>query len=178
MVTILFPGRHHMLTKFQYTYLRSVIDQGISEKKIDRVVFAVTSADHANTRRNPVPLYLRVLAIEKFSRDLPCEIKIYPIPDVAQTDKFAEYILHQIEYHGGEKLTSKNTVLASSTPQVIGLFKKLGFADLPVELIDVKKEKYSHLRPYESKQAMIGESIQTGRNTRLKLRRISTLNTI
>lgn len=60
-----------MLTKFQYNYLRSLIDKGINGKNIDRIIFAITSADHANTRRNPIPLYLRVLAIEKFSRDLP-----------------------------------------------------------------------------------------------------------
>lgn len=149
MVTILFPGRHHLLTKFQYCYLRGLIDQGINGKKIDRIIFAITSADHANTRRNPIPLYLRVLVIEKFSRDLPCEVKIYPIPDVKQTKKFAEYMLHQIEYQGGEKLTPKNTILACSTPSVIDLFKKLKFDNSPVELIDAKKNKYSNLRPYE-----------------------------
>ena len=149
MVTILFPGRHHMLTKFQYSYLRSILDQGFNNKKIERIIFAVTSSDHANTRRNPIPLYLRVLEIEKFSRDLPCEIKIYPIPDVKQTDKFAEYLLHQIEYQGGEKLTPKNTILACSTPPVINLFKKLKFEVLPAELTDARKDRYSTLRPYE-----------------------------
>lgn len=148
MVNILFPGRHHILTKFQYSYLRSIIDEGINGEKVDKIIFAVTSADHANTRRNPVPLYLRSLAIEKFSRDLPCEIKIYPISDVKYTDKFAEYILHQIEYLG-EKLNDKNTILACSTPNIINMFKKLKFKNLPFELIDEKKDKYSNLRPFE-----------------------------
>ena len=149
MVTILFPGRHHMLTKFQHEYLMKVISEGIGGKKVDRIIFAITSADHANTRRNPIPLYLRVLAIDKFSRDLPCEVKIYPISDVKQTNKFAEYIISQIDHLGGEKLNSKNTVLACSTPSVIELFKKLKFDNLPVELVNAKKDKYSNLRPYE-----------------------------
>ncbi len=157
MVTILFPGRHHMLTKFQYSYLRSIIDQGIKGKKVDRIIFAITSADHANTRRNPIPLYLRVLAIDKFSRDLPCEIKIYAIPDVKNTNKFAEYLLHQVEFQGEEKLTPKNTILACSTPEVIRLFKKLKFENLPVELINEKKEKYSTLRPFEVINLLVKE---------------------
>ena len=125
----------------------------------------MTSADHANTRRNPLPLYLRALAIEKFSRDLPCEVKIYPISDVKQTDKFAEYILHQIEYYGEEKLTPKNSVLACSTPSVIKMFKKLKFDNLPVELIDEKKSKYSTLRPYEVVELLV----KAGKNWRTNL---------
>ena len=155
MVTILFPGRHHLLTKFQHDYLEKIVIEGINGKKVDRIIFAVTSSDHANTRRNPVPLYLRVLAIEKFSRGLPCEIKIYPIPDVSQTNKFAEYLIHQIEYQGGEKINPKNTVLACSTPSVISLFKKLNFENLPVELISEKPERYSHLRPYEVVELLV-----------------------
>ena len=149
MVTVLFPGRHHILTKYQYSFLRGVIDQGIKGKKVDRIIFAITSSDHENTRRNPIPLYLRALEIEKFSRDFPCEVKIYIIPDVKPTDKFAKYIISQIEYQGKEKLTPKNTVLACSTLPVISLFKKLGFQNLPVELIEGKKERYISLRPYE-----------------------------
>src|SRR3989344_7005380 len=127
MVNILFPGRHHMLTKFQYDYLKKLIKEGVGGKKVNRVIFAITSADHANTRRNPIPLYLRALAIDKFSADLGCEIKIYPISDVKGTDKFARYVLSQIEYQSGEKLTPHNTIGACSTPSVIVSFKKLGF---------------------------------------------------
>jgi SAM-dependent methyltransferase len=162
MVTILFPGRHQILTKFQYDYLRSVVDKGINGKKVDRIIFAVTSADHANTRRNPIPLYLRVLSIDKFSRDLPCEVKIYPIPDVVATSKFASYLLRQIEFLGGEKLTPSNTVLACSTPSVIKLFKKLRFANLPAELINEKKDAYSTLRPFE----VINLLVKSGKNWR------------
>lgn len=149
MVTLLFPGRHHMLTKFQHDYLERVIKEGFQGKKITRIVFAVTSSDHSNTRRNPVPFYLRALAIEKFSRDLSCKTKIYSIPDIKPTDKFAEYLIHQIEYQYGDKINPKNAILVCSTPSVLNLFKKLGFDNLPAELIDEKKEVYASLRPYE-----------------------------
>ncbi len=149
MVTLLFPGRHHMLTKFQHAYLKNLIDRGVNGKKIHEIIFAVTSADHSNTRRNPIPLYLRTLAIVKFSTDFNCKVKIYPIPDIKQTPKFARYMISQIFYQGGEKLMPTNTILACSTPDVIRLFKEMKFVNLPVELIDGKKERYSTLRPYE-----------------------------
>jgi len=149
MVTVLFPGRHHLLTKFQHQSLRNLIEERIKGEEVRRIVFAVTSSNHENTRRNPVPLYLRTMAITQFSQDLPCEVKIYPIPDIKKSDKFARYILSQIFYQSGEKLTPENTVVACSTPEVAPLFKKLGFSILPLELVDAKKEKYSALRPYE-----------------------------
>ena len=149
MVNILFSGRHHMLTKFQSEYLRDLIRNGVDGKKVDKIIFAVTSANHENTRRNPVPLYLRVLAIDKFTRDFQCEVKIYPIPDVNATNRFAQYVISQIFYQSGEKLTPENTLIACSTPPVINLFKKLKFSIVNMELLNTKKEEYSTLRPYE-----------------------------
>jgi len=151
-----------MLTKFQHQYLRNLIEDRINGNKVERIVFAVTSSNHENTRRNPVPLYLRTMAITQFAHDLPCEIKIYPLPDAAYSKKFAKYILSQIFYQSGEKLTPENTILACSTPNVINLFKKEGFSNLPVELIDSKKDKYSSLRPYE----VIDLLITSGKNWR------------
>ncbi len=151
-----------MLTKFQSSYLKNLIGQKFNGHKIDRIIFAVTSSNHSNTRRNPIPLYLRALAIEKFSRDFPCEIKIYPIPDVKMTEQFAKYLLGQIYYQGGEKLTPKNTLIACSTPDVIKLFKKLKFKNFPVELINEKKDKYKSLRPYE----VIDILVKSGKNWR------------
>lgn len=149
MVIVLFPGRHHMLTKFQHQYLKNIIEDGIDGKRVDKIIFAVTSANHENTRRNPASLYLRAMAITKFVQDLPCEVKIYPIPDIKQTSKFASYMLNQIFYQSGERLSHANTVLACSTLSVIKMFKKLGFRNLSVELIDEKNEKYCTLRPFE-----------------------------
>ncbi len=42
MTYILFPGRHHVLTRFQAGYLRSIAADAT-------VVWAVTSANHGNT---------------------------------------------------------------------------------------------------------------------------------
>ena len=148
VIYILFPGRHHMLTNFQSEYLRNLAKK-LGLGRTVKIIFAVTSSNHENTRRNPVPLYLRAMAISFLGKDLPCEVLVYPIPDVKQTDKFASYILRQVYYQHGVRLSPKNTVLACSTPPVIRLFKKLGFKNYPVELWDEKKEKYASLRPFE-----------------------------
>ncbi|MFH1308189.1 MAG: methyltransferase domain-containing protein [archaeon] len=149
MVSILFPGRHHILTRFQHQYLRDLIDKGVNGKKVDRIVFIVTSSNHQNTRRNPIPLYLRVMMITKLASNLPCEIKVYAIPDIEYTNKYARYVLSQIFYQSGEKYTPENSILACSSPAVIKLFEKEGFSNVPVELINKKSEKYIDLRPFE-----------------------------
>ena len=59
---VLFPGRHHLLTRFQAGYLRELAGAGATT-----VVWAVTSANHENTKRNPVPYHRREAAIERFS---------------------------------------------------------------------------------------------------------------
>lgn len=144
-----------MLTNFQHAYLSGIVRRGINGQPVKKIIFAVTSANHENTRRNPTSLFLRVLAIDKFSRSLPCETRIYPIPDAKPTDKFAEYILRQVEYQSGEKLMPGNTVLACSTPPVIKLFAKLGFRNMPMELVSAVKEKYRAPRPYEVIDLMV-----------------------
>lgn len=148
-MNLFFSGRHHLLTNFQHDYLSRVIREGVNGKKIATLIFAVNAANHENTRRNPVPLYLRVLAISRFAADLPCRVKIYPIPDVQHTSRFVEFMLAQIEHQSGERLTPANTAVAHSTPSVVAKFRKLGFTVLPVELLRAKPEKYLTRRPFE-----------------------------
>ncbi len=70
---ILFPGRHQLLTNFQFQYLDNLLApdatvQGLDGRavtlpeKVEAIVFAVTSANHSNTRRNPLAFYLRALS--------------------------------------------------------------------------------------------------------------------
>ena len=79
---LLIPGRHQLLTQFQFQYIQRLIQNGLqneadvfgntigSTEKIEAVLFAVTSANHSNTRRNPLPFYLRAIAIEAFGNAL------------------------------------------------------------------------------------------------------------
>jgi hypothetical protein len=84
---ILFPGRHHLLTRFQASYLESLASPSTT------VVWAVTSANHENTRRNPVPYHRREAAIERFSVQTGLRSVVVPVVDTAPTDLFASVTL-------------------------------------------------------------------------------------
>ncbi|HET6478593.1 MAG TPA: class I SAM-dependent methyltransferase [Actinoplanes sp.] len=124
---VLFPGRHHLLTRFQAGYLRGLAAEGAT------IVWAVTSANHENTRRNPVPYHRREAAIERFSVLEGLRSVVVPIFDTAPTDAFAEVTLKTIEVATGLDLTPSDTLVACSTPQVAKLYERLGFAIAPVE---------------------------------------------
>ncbi|MDY7086113.1 MAG: class I SAM-dependent methyltransferase [Actinomycetota bacterium] len=125
---VLFPGRHHLLTRFQAEYLQRLADEGAGT-----IVWAVTSANHENTKRNPVPYHRREAAIERFSVETGLRSVVVPIFDTAPTDRFAQVTLKTVTVATGLELTPADTLVACSTPQVAALYEQLGFAIAPVE---------------------------------------------
>jgi SAM-dependent methyltransferase len=121
---VLFPGRHHLLTRFQADYLR----------RFDAtVIWAVTSANHQNTKRNPIAYDRREAAIERLSAQVGLRSLVVPVFDTAPTERFAEVTLKSVEAVLGERLTAENTTVACSTPDVAAMYEELGFAIAPVE---------------------------------------------
>lgn len=125
---VLFPGRHHLLTRFQADCLQRLADDGATT-----VVWAVTSANHETTKRNPVPFHRREAAIERFSVLTGLRSVVVPIFDTAPTDAFAEVTLKSIAVATGLDLTPADTLVACSTPEVAKLYERLGFAIAQVE---------------------------------------------
>ncbi|WP_229068398.1 class I SAM-dependent methyltransferase [Actinoplanes sp. DH11] len=125
---VLFPGRHHLLTQFQADYLQRLADEGAGT-----IVWAVTSANHENTKRNPVPYHRREAAIERFSVLTGLCSVVVPVFDTAPTDRFAQVTLKTVMVVSGLGLTPENTLVACSTPQVAALYAELGFGIAPVE---------------------------------------------
>ncbi|MEU4532504.1 class I SAM-dependent methyltransferase [Micromonospora ureilytica] len=125
---MLFPGRHHLLTCFQADYLQRLAEDGATT-----IVWAVTSANHENTKRNPVAFHRREAAIERFSVLSGLRSVVVPIFDTAPTDAFAEVTLKTIAVATGLELTPADTLVACSTPQVAKLYERLGFAIAQVE---------------------------------------------
>src|SRR6187402_3431826 len=89
---ILIPGRHHLLTDFQFKYLNRLVQcsmegepdiQGtpLPPTPITAIIFAVTSSNHLGTKRNPVPFYLRAMTIQEFSSHLDVPVFVYGIDD-------------------------------------------------------------------------------------------------
>lgn len=143
---LIMPGRHLALTRFQFEYLKSVIAHGPGQRvgvdgltlgtsgAITGLIFPITSANHHDTRRNPVPFTLRVLALHDFAQELGVPAWIYGIEDVGQIDDFPSFVLRRLSHlsEGRFSLNPENAVVAVSTDTYRG-WAKLGFHILPVE---------------------------------------------
>lgn len=161
-MVLLFPGRHHLLTNFQYHYLMKIILRGLElepdrkgnptrvKEPLKGIVFAVTSANHQGTRRNPLPLYLRVMALQDFAASLGVDFHIYAIDDVGHVGNFADYTLKKIEHEseGQFKLNPENSLVLCSTP-VGEDYEKRGFRVLPAELVPGTDNQYRAPLPWE-----------------------------
>lgn len=161
-MNILIPGRHHLLTDYQFKYYFKLLQQGLFntldvdgnptgiDQPIHNLIFAVTSANHSNTRRNPVPFFLRALPILDFCQELNVQGFIYGIDDVGHLDDFAGYVLKKIRHDsdGFHDLTPENTLVACSTP-VMDMYAAKGFRILPVELVDKGTWQTAGPNPWE-----------------------------
>ncbi len=160
---LLFPGRHQLLTNFQFNYLYRIAQAGVAQEPdvngqwlgadfgpVEAIIFAVTSANHSHTRRNPLPFHLRVIQIEDFSDGLPVPSYVFGIDEVGALDNFADYTLKRIrhESEGLFELTPQNTVVVCSTP-VMQMYEKLGFRVLPAELTDRATQIFGTELPWD-----------------------------
>ena len=117
-----------MLTRFQAEYLRSVVEGAT-------VVWAVTSANHQTTKRNPVAFDRREAAIERFSLLEGLRSLVIGVNDTPPTDEFAEVTVKAVAAGTGDRvgLAPENTLVACSTPEVAKLYAGLGFEIAGVE---------------------------------------------
>jgi hypothetical protein len=170
MTNILIPGRHHLLTNFQFQYLYRIIKRGLKDEPdidgnplciddlVDKLIFPITSANHSNTRRNPIPATYRAMAIQDFAQGLDAQTYVFPIDDVGTISDFGRYTITQINHNldGLFSINPENTVVLCSTP-VMEMYKKEGFKILPGELskIDTNSKNgktsfiYDHKLPWE-----------------------------
>lgn len=159
---LIIPGRHHLLTAFQFNYLHTLIHAGLKNaidvnghktnltQPVEAIVFTVTSANHFGTKRNPLPFYLRAMMIQEFCRDLPIPCYVFGIDDVGIMDNFALYTIKQIDHQSDHRLeiTPQNAVVVCST-QVMEMYESLGYTILPAELSDRKKQTFHTDLPWD-----------------------------
>lgn len=158
---LLIPGRHHLLTNFQFNYINTLISGEFNHVKdvegkaittnasIESLIFAVTSANHSGTKRNPVSFYLRAMLLQSFSEALNIPCYIYGVDDVGTIENFADHVLKQVRHQSDHKLnlTPQNTWVLCSTPVLSG-YLKLGYTILPCELKDLDSQAYHHDLPW------------------------------
>ena len=167
MSTLLIPGRHLITSEFMVSYTKSLLEKGIvahthlgewnGSDKIDHIVIPITSANQRGSRYNPVPLYARIIGLERtfasFRASHKVRISFIPIPHIGQSDNFAATTLKYVEAHLGSPLTPQETLVWCSTKNVYSQYQTLGFTILPAEF-DTEVETYSELPPNDILQAL------------------------
>lgn len=130
---LLLPGRHHLLTTDQLHHLTLLVGGLGVPRPVEAIIWAITSANHQNTRRNPLPGHRREVAIDQFADDLDAPSYVFHIDDLGESPRFADYVLKKIDVDSGGRftLTADNAVVATSTPEVAEQFAALGFTVLP-----------------------------------------------
>lgn len=157
---IIIPGRHHVLTNFHHEYLEQILGsdtlQDLNGKTFKlrshpNVIWAVTSANHNNTKRNPLLGSRREQAIELFANAFDIEGFSYLINDLGYTPRFADFVVKEIEVQsrGQFRISPQNTAVWCSTPAVIAMYEKLGYMILPAELGQGEPVRYDHVTPWE-----------------------------
>ena len=175
---ILVPGRHHLFTTFQWDELTRIVSGQVAD--VDGVtnpddqaviVVAITSANHSNTRRNPVPVELRAAQAHMAAAQSDLHCVTVPVDDAGSSDRFAQHIVASVaaeeavcDEHGRPvQLTPSNCVVACSTPAVARQFAAQRFSIFPMEhrsspLVGplVGNDLWSTLRPWQLVEAVNG----------------------
>lgn len=128
---ILIPGRHHLITRFQIDYLKSLLQ----EHPDAEIIWAVTSADHTGTQRNPISGARRLGIIEAVTAVERLPGEVYLIPNRRQRPDFAHYLIEEIRTQSSGRIAMQpaNTIVACSTNAVITQYQALGFDIATVE---------------------------------------------
>lgn len=152
---VIVPGRHHLLTDFQVRALRRILgSQEHDEAGVPIVmapsavvVWAVTSANQASTRRNPFPGHRREAAIEILAHVERIPSVVVPVVDVPPTDRFAELTLKAVEHATASRLvpTPQTAVVACSTEAVAAMYRALGYRIAPMEAGTDAVPPWAHL---------------------------------
>ncbi len=124
---LLVPGRHHVFTAAQARRLATFVDV--------HVLFAVTSANRAHARFNPIPFHVRAIGADRLARAAGLDHRIVGIPHYPPTDRFAKNTIQDVteQTEGDVVLTPDNCRVATNTAEVAALYRALGFEVVDVE---------------------------------------------
>lgn len=152
------PGRHQAITRFQINHLTELLLRPDVERAA-QVVWAVTSANHAGTQRNPLSGSRRLGMIEAVSvaEDIPSQV--FRITNMTQKPHFAHYVVESIrlESKGRVHLRPEETLVVCSTKEVADQYRELGYAVDGAE-IDESSEQQRGPCPWD----VIDELIKSG----------------
>lgn len=173
MAILLFPGRHLLTTRFQEEALAASLGREASALplvpggapapagRIDLVVYAITSANQAHSRYNPIAFHARAVAVDRFARRLKeaygVPYRIVGVPHYGHTERFVDHLVKSLdeELEGAlPDLTPHNTVVLCSTPALIADWQERGFAVHPAEW-SPKDQAHTAPLPIELVKALV-----------------------
>lgn len=154
---VLFPGRHHVVTRYQVDYLRALragLVRDLDGRRVRcapdvEVVWVVTSANHAGTRRNPLPGHRREALVENVTTREGLASVVVPVPDVAPDDRFAHLVVTSVATATGIAPDPADTVVACSTPALVDAYRALGYRVAGVELDAAEPGGEPPARPWD-----------------------------
>lgn len=140
---LLIPGRHQTITNFQIDHIKQLLarktelfDGAADIDPRAEVVWAITSANHSGTQRNPISGSRRVGMIEAVCIAEQIPAQTYRIDNMTKKADFAHFVIEdiRIQSRGRVAMTPKNTVVICSTPAVIEQYRNLGYEVATAEL--------------------------------------------
>lgn len=125
---LLLPGRHQAVTKYQIEYLKQVLGREEVAANAE-IIWAITSANHGGTRRNPLTGSRRLGLIEAVTQEEHLTSQVYRLANKTQKNHFAHYVVESIrlDSHGRVAMTPDNTLVLCSTEVLSREFEALGF---------------------------------------------------
>ncbi len=150
--TVLLPGRHHIVTRYQVAYLQELLAGRVEDgsgrrvrlSRDAQVVWAITSANHRGTRRNPVPAHRREAVVERVGALTGLPFAVVPVVDTSPTARFATTVVETVAAELGERPDPATTLVACSTPEVAAMYTRLGY---PLVRVEADTTTAARLRP-------------------------------
>lgn len=132
---LLVPGRHQAITRFQIQHFQQLLDSETVDRRAE-VIWAITSANHQGTRRNPISGSRRLGVIEAVSAKESIASEVFRITNMTQKPNFAHFLIEDIRLQSGGRvtMTPENTLVVCSTKEVAEQYKQLGYAIDTAEL--------------------------------------------
>ncbi len=122
MTVALLVGRFHAVTRAQAEWLAS-----LSLAPVERLVCALTSADHAGTRRNPLDAEARERMLRPALARAGKPFEVVRVADIPETEAWVEHLALTVKAAADLELTPANTRVYSSNHDVAELFGERGF---------------------------------------------------
>jgi SAM-dependent methyltransferase/nicotinamide mononucleotide adenylyltransferase len=136
-------GRFHAVTRAQHDWIASLA----TREDLERLVCVITSADHADTRRNPLPVAVRERLVGPSLEASGKPFVTVAVNDIANTEAWVDHVVRSVSQSAKVALAPSNTVVLTANREVDALFSRAGFS--------VASHEVSGVTPHELVQAVV-----------------------